>query len=274
MGIIFEALAAISVVESNGGYRILDGHRGPLLDPEHPDYAGAFVNNRAEEISQWTRLPEAIKSGEPVEDRTDASNSSKGLSPDFVERMRREALPSAEATAATLLPLMPDGARTLDVGGGPGAIAEALTRGGANVTVFDLPEVVDLVRERLERAGIRAEAGDMNESLPDGPFDAVYLGHTSHMYGARENRELFRRLYGVLAPGGLLAIRDFVRGESAGAEMFAVNMLVFTPSGGTYTAEEYRAWLEKAGFEGFQAVRVPGRDTHLVLGRRSEAGAD
>src|SRR5215218_7813475 len=41
---------------------------------------------------------------------------------------------------------LPENPHILDVGGGPGTYAEAFTEGGAQVTVFDLPEVVDLER--------------------------------------------------------------------------------------------------------------------------------
>jgi len=275
VGVVLEALVPLGVVEREEEclYRLREEHDGPLLDPRNEEYAGALVRDRADEISAWSRLTEVLESGEPVRDRTASSGvSGGGVTETFVERMRREALPGAEVTAQALLTRLRSGATILDVGGGPGTIAEALARGGARVTVFDLPEVAGMVRKRLGDSGIHVEAGDMNESLPDGPFDAVYLGHTSHMYGPEENRELFRRLYEVLAPGGVLAVRDFVQGESEGAGMFAVNMLVSTRLGGVYSRDEYRRWMEAAGFEDFEVERVPGRGTHLVLGRRTNGG--
>lgn len=270
---VLGALTALGVLERDGGYRLREEHRGPLLDPEHPEYAGSFVRDRAREIAAWSRLTEVVRSGEPVEDRTaTAGETGAGVTASFIQRMRREALPGADATARMLLPRLPEGARVLDVGGGPGATAEALARSGAKVTVFDLPEVIYLVQERLERAGIRTESGDMNGYLPPGPFDAVYLGHVSHMYGAETNQSLLRDIHDVLAQDGLLAVRDFVRGESDGAELFAVKMLVFTPGGYTYTVEEYETWMSRAGLEDFEVEPVPGRDTHLVLARRPVAG--
>jgi 2-polyprenyl-3-methyl-5-hydroxy-6-metoxy-1,4-benzoquinol methylase len=273
---VLEALAAQGVLERSGGYLLREEHRGPLLEIEHPEYAGAFVQDRSDQIAAWSRLPEMVRGGGPVEDRTTSSGGvASGVTANFIHRMRREALPGAEVTSQMLLPRIPEvtgGASVLDVGGGPGATAEALSRRGARVTVFDLPEVISLVRERLEQYGISCESGDVNDSLPDGPFDAVYLGHVSHMYGPGENRTLFRKLHDALAPGGLLAVRDFVRGKSRGAELFAVNMLVFTPNGCTYTAEEYEIWMREAGFETFEVAQVPGRDTHLVLARASGAG--
>jgi hypothetical protein len=90
--------------------------------------------------------------------------------------------------------------------------------------------------------------GDFNEGLPEGPFDAAYLGSVSHIYGPKENLALIKRVADSLVPGGLIAIRDFIRGLSKGAALFAVNMLVNTESGDTYSEEEYRSWLGTAGF--------------------------
>jgi SAM-dependent methyltransferase len=115
------------------------------------------------------------------------------------------------------------------------AYAEAFAEDGARVTVFDLPEVIELMKEHLDAAGISAVGGDFNEGLPEGPFDAAYLGNVSHIYGPEENLALMKRVAGSLSPGGLIAIRDFVRGLSKGATLFAVNMLVNTESGDTYT---------------------------------------
>ena len=77
--------------------------------------------------------------------------------------------------------------------------------------------------------GIEAIPGDMNEGLPEGPHDAIYFGNTSHMYGLEENKRLLTRMRQILAPGGLLVVREFVRGTSEEAALFAVNMLVLTP---------------------------------------------
>ena len=177
------------------------------------------------------------------------------------------------APAATLYEIvrkLPEGARVLDVGGGPGTNAEVFAAGGASVTVFDRPEVIDLMRETLAASGIKTEAGDMNEGLPGGPFEAIYFGNTSHMYGPGENRSLFFRMRRSLVPGGLLAVREYLRGSSEDAALFAVNMLALTPRGGTYTAGDYEAWLREAGYDDVAFEPVPGRSSHLVFARNPE----
>ena len=107
----------------------------------------------------------------------------------------------------------------------------------------------------------------MNEGLPGGPFDAVYFGNTSHMYGPEETVALFRKMRFSLAPGGLIAVREFVRGMSVEAALFAVNMLVLTPRGNTYTAEEYEDWLRGVGFTKVEVVPIPTLVSHLVIAR-------
>jgi SAM-dependent methyltransferase len=265
---LLSALAEMGVVAEDGdGFRLLEEHRGPLLDRGHPDYAGGLVVHRFELIRKWGRMPELLKTGSPVED--DPEQEAEGTET-FIYSMRRLAIPGARAVAALLLPRLPENPHILDVGGGPGTYAEAFVEGGARVTVLDLPEVVELMKERLSAAGISAVGGDFNEGLPEGQFDAAYLGSVSHIYGPEENLALMNRVSGALSPGGLIAIRDFIRGRSKGAALFAVNMLVNTESGNTYTEEDYRGWLGEAGFQKVEVLPIPDRDTHLILARRPQ----
>jgi hypothetical protein len=263
--VLLSALAELGILEEEGGkFRLLEEHRRPLLEPEHPEYVGGSVVHRCELIGSWGRMGEILKTGKPVEDRT---SPAFGGTETFIQSMRRGARAGAGGIAEAVLSRLPEGASILDVGGGPGTNAEAFARAGARVNVFDRPEVIELTKDRLHGAGIVTAAGDMNETLPEGPFDAIYYGNTSHMYGPRENRALFERMRGPLATGGLLVVREFVRGLSEDAALFAVNMLVLTARGGTYTAAEYEEWLLGAGFEDVEFAPVPRRGTHLIFAR-------
>jgi SAM-dependent methyltransferase len=263
--VLLSALGELGILEEQeGAFRLREEHRGPLLQREHPDYAGGSVVHRCELIGSWSRMGEILETGKPVEDRT---SRDFGGTTTFIQSMRRGARAGAQGVADAVLSRLPEGASILDVGGGPGTNAESFAGAGARVTVFDRPEVIGLMRDQLRGAGIETAAGDMNEALPEGPFDAIYYGNTSHMYDPGENRRLFARMRRSLVPRGLLAIREFVRGMSEDAALFAVNMLVLTAGGGTYTREEYERWLLGAGFEGVEFVPVPGRGTHLVFAR-------
>ncbi len=263
---LLSALSELGVLTEDGNrFLLLGEHRGPLLDRSHPEYAGGLIVHRFELIRKWGRMPEILKTGSPIDDESVQGPEGKET---FIYSMRRLAKPGVRTVAELLLSRLPENPHILDVGGGPGTYAEAFTEGGAQVTVFDLPEVIELMSKHLAAAGISTLGGDFNEGLPDGPFDAAYLGSVSHIYGPNENRALIKSVAGSLSPGGLIAIRDFIRGVSKGAALFAVNMLINTESGNTYSEEEYKEWLSAAGFEGIEVLPIPDRDTHFILARR------
>src|SRR3990170_451057 len=168
--VVLSALAELGVLEEGReGFRLLEEHRPPLLLRDHPDFVGQSVVHRFELIGSWDRIPEILRTGRPVEDRTAPGF---GGTETFIAAMRRGARPGAGAVADAVLARLPDGARILDVGGGPGTNAEAFVRlghargvsgGEPKVTVFDRPEVIKIMHETLERAGIETAAGDMNE---------------------------------------------------------------------------------------------------------------
>lgn len=262
---ILSALAEIGVLDEEvDGFRLREEHRAPLLQPDHEDYVGQSVVHRLGLITAWSHLPEVLRTGDPVEDRTQPDFAGTA---DFIAAMRRQAQPNSGAIAAEMLPGLPERALVLDVGGGPGANEEAFAAGGARVTVLDRPEVISLMRDTLASSGIETRSGDMNDGLPEGPYDAIYFGNTSHMYDPEENHVLFRRMRESLVPGGLLVVREIVRDMSEEAAVFAVNMLVLTPNGSTYTAEQYEEWLAGAGFERPEFVGVRG--THLIFARNA-----
>ncbi len=267
---VMSALSELGVLDEAGeGYLLREGHRGPLLDVESPGYAGGRVLHRFEVMAKWATLPGILLSGRPAEDRTVPRFAGTETT---ARAMRAGSRESAEEVSALVLSRLPETPRILDVGGGSGANAESFARNGASVTVLDRPEVFEVNGGFLAGLGIKLVSGDMNVALPEGPFDGVYLGNTSHMYGPDENRALFAKMYEALAPGGCVVVREFVRGlygDVAGeAALFAVNMLVLTSRGGTYTTGEYRGWLEEAGLSDVEFLPIAGRTTALIFARR------
>jgi 3-hydroxy-5-methyl-1-naphthoate 3-O-methyltransferase len=167
--------------------------------------------------------------------------------------------------------------RLIDIGGGSGAYSIAFARESAELVaeVFDLATVVPIARRHAEEAGladrIQTRVGDLRRDAFGAGHDLALLSAICHMLGPDEIRDLLRRIFAALAPGGRLAIQDHVMAEDrtsprAGA-LFAINMLVGTPQGGTYTEGEYRGWLEEAGFAGIRRVPLQGPND-LMLGTR------
>jgi SAM-dependent methyltransferase len=143
---------------------------------------------------------------------------------------------------------------------------------GVHAVVFDLPSVIPLTKGYVERAGLTERIGFregdmMTDDLGSG-YDLILLSAICHMNSMRENDELFEKCLRALAPGGRIVIQDFVldpdKTSPRTAVMFALNMLVGTRAGGTYSDQEYFDSLKRMGFENPTRLRLHG-PTGLII---------
>ena len=109
------------------------------------------------------------------------------------------------------------------------------------------------------------------DDLPKGA-DLAWVSAILHQDGREQNRRLLAKVYAALAPGGRVAIRDVVmkpsRVEPPLGALFAVNMLVATETGGTFTFEELAEDLQSAGFvEPTLAVEDAGMNSVVVAAK-------
>jgi predicted O-methyltransferase YrrM len=173
----------------------------------------------------------------------------------------------------------PNGAkRLLDLGGGSGAysIAFAKAAPGLRAEIVDAPEVLALTEDYVRKAGladrISTRPGDMlSLPLAAGKYDLVLLSAICHMFSPEENQKLLQRVHAALAPQGRLVISDFIldAGKTTprfGA-LFALNMLVATKGGSSYSEPEYAAWLKAAGFSRTKHTPMPG-PASLMIGEK------
>ena len=145
-----------------------------------------------------------------------------------------------------------DGARSmLDVGGGTGAFAITLCQAFPELTatVVEFPNVAALGRRYVAEAGledrIRYVDGDaLATPWPDGQ-DLVLMSYLFSGVPGGMHEELVRRAADHLAPGGILAIHDFVvEADRAGPKLAALWQLqhtAFTPAARSLDT----AWLEE-----------------------------
>lgn len=262
--VVVEALAEAAYLEREGPLiGLTAGARNMLYNPESDNFTGFSFMHGYDLCKSWLSLPEVIRTGEPVKkERT--KEGMKG----FIQSMALNAKKMAPRIVKDSLEGLDKGASVLDAGGGPLTYAREFAAQGAAVTVMDLPEVVELMKPTLEvDSGIDMVPGDMTVSLPQGPFDLVYLGNVCHIFDEAGNTKLFKRVYDVLKPGGRIAVQDFVRGVSPRAAMFGVNMLVNTERGGAWALDQYRDWLSGAGFT-YDTMRDYGERQLIIAGKK------
>jgi len=206
-------------------------------------------------LRRWAELPRVTKTGKPAQ----VPPSIRGESADtaaFIGAMNIFSAPFAAQLVDELKPLKFQ--HLLDIGGASGTWTIEFLHAApqARATLFDLPEAIPMAQQRIADAGLSNRvdfvAGDFyTDDLPTGA-DFVWLSAITHQNSRQQNHALFAKIHKSLQENGVLILRDVVMDEShtspeAGA-IFAVNMLVATEAGATYTFKEFKEDLSDVGF--------------------------
>jgi SAM-dependent methyltransferase len=218
-------------------------------------------------LGDLSRMADVLRDGGPVRGADGKPKlTSGGVSPGnpdasrrFLDMLYRRSETAARTTAKWLAPRLSEGAHIIDVGGGHGRYAEELRALGLRVTLFDLPMVVELARERhADRLDYRA--GDFQADDLGGPYDAALLSNIVHSESFEQNQELLRRVHAALRPGGIIVIKDMLVDDFGRypehAVFFGTTMLYYTAQGSTYTLSDIGNWCGAAGFEALTSVSV------------------
>jgi predicted O-methyltransferase YrrM len=235
-----------------------------LLTADGPKSILAMAQHQANCLRRWAQLAKVVKRGRPAE-RIPSLRGAAGDAAAFIGAMHNISAPVADRIIQAMQPLRFK--HLLDLGGASGTWTIGFLRAcpTAAATLFDLPHVIPMARRRLAAAGlgrrVKFAAGDfMADPLPQGA-DLAWVSAIVHQNSRAQNRALFAKGFQALIPGGRIAIRDVLmkrtRNRPVAGALFAVNMLVATEGGGTFTFEELREDLEAAGF---RRVRVQRRD--------------
>ena len=163
----------------------------------------------------------------------------------------------------------------LDLAAGSGVWGIALAQASPHVrvTAVDWPGVIPVTRRVAEKHGVldrfRFVEGDVLEAdLGRDAHHVAALGHILHSEGPDRSRRLLGRVFDALAPGGTVVIAEFVANDDRtgppNALIFAVNMLVNTEQGDTFTFGEMTAWLREAGFDDVRQLAAPGPSPLLL----------
>ncbi|MFF3313777.1 methyltransferase [Streptomyces sp. NPDC002952] len=173
--------------------------------------------------------------------------------------------------------IWPRPGRLLDVGGGDGTLARTLIehRPGLYVDVLNVPAAAPLVEATrqtcVDKDRLGFVGGDfLAEELPDG-YDSLSLVRVLHDWPPPEARELVRKAYRALPPGGLLLIcEEFRNRDRLADQLFWSYFLMGTDdcTSRLYSIGHYRALL---GAEGFEHFRVWPGEFEILSARKPDA---
>ena len=274
---LLDALAGFGLLTKSGERYELTPHARQYLVRESPDYAGGLAES-GRAFEAWTHLDECVRTGRPLR-RVETKEMAEEFFPMLVRTLHVVNREPARRTALALgAGTEGKGLRVLDVAAGSGVwgIAFAEADPEARVTAQDFPGVLPTTREYVRRHGLEERfdflAGDLKEvDFGESQYDMALLGNIVHSEGEESSRELFRRLRRALRPGGRVVVIDMLPNDARTGPpyqlIFALNMLVNTERGDTYTLAEYTRWLNEAGFPRVETADI-GSHSPAVIGQR------
>jgi precorrin-6B methylase 2 len=277
---VMNALAGLGLLtrDAEGRFSLAPDSEAFLVSGKPGYMGGLFRHGSTRHIPRWLNLTEIVKQGGPPAGGLNREEIGTEFFHEFVEDlfplsyMPAKTLAKALAISETQVPM-----KVLDIAAGSGVWGIALAQESprVSVTAVDWPGVIEVTRKMAARFGVDKQftfvAGDIGTADFGPGHNVATLGHILHGEGEERSRLLLRRVYEAMAPGGTIAIQDFLvepdRSGPPRALIFAVNMLVGTDHGDTYSFDEIAGWLREAGFRNPRLLDAPG-PSPLVLADR------
>jgi len=260
---LLNALAAMQLLKKDEGRFRNSEIAMTALVKNSPQYMGYMIKHHHFLVESWANLDQAVRSGQPV--RKSAVNADDDRRESFLMGMFNNAMGTAPQVAKAID--LRGRSKLLDLGGGPGTYAIHFCKNNENLkaVVYDLPTTRPFAEKIIERFGLSQridfmEGDYLSDILPDF-FDAVWLSHVLHGEGPDECRRLIHKTAAGLPTGGLMVIHDFILDSTMDGPvfpaLFALNMLLGTPAGQTYSEEQIKEMMAQAGI--VQTKRLPFR---------------
>jgi ubiquinone/menaquinone biosynthesis C-methylase UbiE len=276
LGILMNALVGLGLLKKNrqGKYSLTPESAAFLLSKSPGTHAGFFGMIAPQLISRWLRLSDIVREGRPAVAVNQETEGTEFFS-QLVENIIPMSYPPAQKLGDHLkLAKAKNEIRVLDLGAGSGiwGIALAQKSPRVRVTAVDWAGMIPTTKRITRKFGVRDRfnyvEGDMLEANFGSGYDIATLGHILHSEGEDRSRRLLRKIFRALKSGGTIAIAEWLvnddRTEPLPSLMFAVQMLVNTEKGDTFSFNEIKNWLEEAGFKKVRKLKAPG-PSPLVL---------
>ncbi|MDB5299811.1 MAG: aziB2 [Phycisphaerales bacterium] len=266
---LLNALVGLELLVRYDDRYALTDESAAYLVTTSPTYQGYMCKHVSGHLlPRWMQITDAVRTGRPSRAVNEQSDGGAFFR-EFVEDIFPMSYDAARALAGELRVAQATGpTRVLDLAAGSGVWSVALAEASEHVavTAVDWPEVLPATRKVAQRHGVvdrfRFVPGDVMEADFGRDHHIATLGHILHSEGEERSRQLLRKTFDALAPGGTVAIAEFVADEDRtgppSALIFAVTMLVNTDAGDTFTFGEMSAWLREAGFADARKFDAPG----------------
>jgi tRNA threonylcarbamoyl adenosine modification protein (Sua5/YciO/YrdC/YwlC family) len=214
---------------------------------ELPGTPSTVVDLRAfEDSGAW----EIVRQG--VMPRSEVQAALEGqfhFDPASYAEMIHEDIPVYDAFQDAVVDASGSGAsRVLELGTGTGETARRLLARHPDAFLVGVDESAPMLaaaRAALDGNRVSLQVGEIEQPLPEGPFDLVASALCVHHLEGASKRDLFARVRAVLAPGGRFVLGDVVVPVDAADAVTSLTPGFDHPS----PLADQLAWLAEAGFD-------------------------
>ncbi|KAF0151128.1 MAG: O-methyltransferase family protein [Ignavibacteria bacterium] len=223
-----------------------------------PDFLGGLFHTN-ELWNSWGTLTNAVKKGASFCQNDDLNNNCTDM---FIYATHSRAVKEAKILAMLLN--LTSAKIMLDVGGGSGVYSMRMIEHNPelNAVIFDLPNVIPLTKNYVDSFSLKEKInyieGNYLTDDFESSYDLILLSDVVHINNYEQNLNLIKKCERALNRGGQIVIKDWVMNENRtdplGGALFALNLLVSTKCGDTYTEKEIRDWFANAGFSKIERI--------------------
>ncbi len=246
--ILLDALTGLGLLKKyRGGYKNA-GIASRFLVSGKLYYQGDIIRHVDSLWDKWSNLDRILKTGAPSQNSRHHEAFILGMH-NIASLKAKEIVKEIDLQGVK---------KALDLGGGPGTYTLEMAKKGIAVTLFDTAETVKIARTVINQLqknskNIAFVQGDfLTDSIGSG-YDLIFMSQIAHAYSEKNNIMLLRKYRKALNSNGRVVIQEFFinenRTQPVHSAMFAVNMLVNTERGRTYSPGEIRDWFLKTGFK-------------------------
>jgi 2-polyprenyl-3-methyl-5-hydroxy-6-metoxy-1,4-benzoquinol methylase len=246
-----------------------------FLTKRSPAYLGGLIDflNSPEIMRHFDHLADTIRKGAVSAADSNVSDDNP-VWETFARAMMPMMMPAAQEIAGMLGVASAGAIRVLDLAAGHGifGIVIAQQNPRAEVVAVDWKGVLPVASDNAAKMGVggrhRTIAGDAFKVDFGSGFDLALVTNFLHHFDVPTNTALLSKIAGSLAPGGRVAILEFVpnddRVSPPMAASFAMQMLAGTPAGDAYPLRELTDMLGAAGFGNVTAQQLHNPQTLVV----------
>lgn len=244
--ILLDAITGIGLLKKNRGKYSNAPIAAKFLVRGGAYYQGDILRHANSLWQNWSELDKTIKTGKPIRKAHDHEAFIMGMH--NIASLKVKSIINAIGLG---------GIKTaLDIGGGPGTYSIEMAKKGVDVTLFDRPETVKIARRVVKKEEIKnidfIEGDFLHDNIGRG-YDLIFASQILHSLSEKDNLHLLKKCKGALNKRGRIVIQEFHllkdRAHPPQGALFSVNMLVNTDGGRSYSPDEMKNWLSKAGFK-------------------------